>query len=177
MSSTVKTKTTKFPCPKCGKYYEPSIVTKGKSFMECKEHGIFEIDNKRSLNFRKFCSKLGSKPNRSQSYYTSTEERIKGYLDRRRLIEGIDYVHNCKIKNPNKQTYYWIDFLFHTRKIAIEVSPLIWHCMWGREKSELDKIKYLKSLGFKVVILKDKIMKRKYLKRIFDNLFKEEINK
>lgn len=167
----MKTRRTKFPCPSCGIYYEPQTVTKGKSFMLCKEHGIFETDNKKSLSFRKFCSKLGSKPNRSQGYYTSGEERIRQYLLRRGLIEGYDFIHNARIYNEDTKSYYWIDFYLPRYKTPIFIcyNPDVWHKLWNRSKSDKIKIDFLKKLG-KVVILKDKIMKRKYLTPLFNNL-------
>jgi len=152
--SSTETKLTSFPCPKCGKEYVPQITLKSKAMMICPEHGLFERDIKRSLSFRKFCSKLGSKPNRSPFYYTSPERRIKKLLDELKIV----YFHNVGIEVNGRK--YWLDFYIPPYTI-LSINPGIWHKLWNREES--DRIKYLtlKEKGFPVVIADDKILKMK----------------
>jgi len=153
-----KTDMTKFPCPKCGKYVKPFMFRKGdhKAVMECPSHGLFETDWKASRNFRLFCQKLGSKPNRSQGYYTAPEVRVKNYLDHFHLLEGVEYIHNCRIKNAERGVYYWVDYYLPFEQLIIEVSPSVWHKMWGREKSDKKKMEYLTKLGLTVINLDEK---------------------
>jgi len=123
--------------------------------MICPEHGLFEIDIKRSLYFRKFCSEIASKPNRSPFYYTSTEAKVKKALD---MINKI-YFHNVGIElNGHK---YWLDFLVVNPVSILAVNPSVWHKLWNREAS--DKIKYneLNKLNIPVIILDDRILKKK----------------
>lgn len=172
----IKTEPMKYPCPNCGRYELPYMHTKtGYAYMLCSKCKTqYKTSTKVSASFRKFCSKLGSKPNRSQGYYTSGEERIRQYLIRRGLLEGYDFIHNSRIYNKETKNYIWVDFFLprYNRPIFICYNPDVWHKLWGREKSDKIKLRYLKKLG-KVVVLKDKIMKRKYLTPLFDNLLSE----
>jgi len=143
---------TKFPCPKCGVYYTPEQILKTKAIMKCKEHGLFEIDINRSLNFRRFCSEIASKPNRSPFYYSSTELKIKKALE---ILKKI-FFHNVGIELNNRK--YWLDFLVLNPISILSVNPSVWHKLWNREKS--DKIKYqeLIKLNIPVIVLEDKIL-------------------
>ncbi len=168
----VRTELVKYPCPKCGIYYEPEFHMSGYAYMECKEHGLFKTSVKVSKNFRKFCSKIAKKPNRSPYYYTSTEKKVKDILDKAKYIEGIDYLHNVRIKDTTRKTkkggpiYYWLDFYIPKEELVISVNPTIWHRMWQREKSDNKKIKFLESLGLKVISIDEKSLNdiKRYIK-------------
>jgi len=155
-----KTRLTKFPCPICGTYYLPKENLKTKALMICSKHGMFETDIYKSLRFRKFCSIVGSKPNRDQGYYTPPEERIKKYLNWRGLTEGIDYIHNCRMKNG--RTYFWLDFYLpriyykNYKSTSIGADPKIWHKLWNRQKSDKKKVIFLEKHGIYHISLDEK---------------------
>jgi len=153
-----KTEIVKYPCPKCGTYSKPFMHNRdGIAYMLCKKCNIqYKTSCRVSANFRKFCQKLGSKPNRTQGYYTSSEIKIKKYLNHLGLIEGKDYIHNCRFKNIHNNCYYWVDFYLPFEKLIVEASPSVWHKMWGREKSDKKKVIYLTSLNLTVIILNEK---------------------
>jgi very-short-patch-repair endonuclease/predicted RNA-binding Zn-ribbon protein involved in translation (DUF1610 family) len=157
----IETVFTKFPCPKCGIYYEPYLTRKdGKAMLECPEHGLFETSIATSKNFRTFCAKLGSAPNRSPTYYTSSEERVKRFLLRRGMNDGLDFFHNARIGpflNENQhKIYFWCDFVVPKFKLVLEASPHIWHKMWNREQADIRKEHFLNSLGWNVINLDEK---------------------
>jgi len=154
-SKLEKINLTSFPCPKCGQFFMPQITLKSKAMMICPEHGLFETDIKRSLNFRKFCSKIASKPNRSPFYYSSSELKVKRALDD--LKEK--YFHNVGLEINHKK--YWLDFLVLPGKI-LSVNPSVWHKLWNREKSDNTKYYNLKLLGLDVIIIDDEILKLKH---------------
>ena len=149
-----KTEIVKFPCPKCGIYYEPSAQVGGYAFLNCPTHGLFKTSNAVSLNFRKFCSKLGSAPNRNPGYYTSEEEKVKRYLMKVGEVEGITFFHNARIQGVNEKgnkVFYWLDFVIPLKRIAIECNPSIWHKMWNREGADLRKESILSLLGVTLI--------------------------
>jgi len=149
------TELSKYPCPACGEYNKPYMInSKGKAIMFCKKHGTYETSIKVSKHFRKICSKIGRKPNRSQTYYTSLEKQVKSELDKKGLIEGIDYIHNVRIRDPNRKgVYFWLDFYLPRIGLVIECSPSLWHQRWSRDKSDSRKISLLESYGLKVLIV------------------------
>jgi len=148
-----RTRLTKFPCPKCGVYYEPEATLKTKAIMKCTEHGLFEIDINRSLNFRKFCSKIASKPNRSPFYYTTSELRIKEALDKL----NIKYFHNVGVEiNGHK---YWLDFYLPFYNVWISCDPSVWHKLWNRQSSDINKARSVVELGIKALPVKDEQLK------------------
>lgn len=157
----VETVFTKFPCPKCGVYYEPYLTRHdGKAMLECPEHGLFETSIATSKHFRTFCAKLGSAPNRSPTYYTSSEDKIRKYLLHWNLIEGLDFMHNCRIgpfvNENNRKMYYWCDFVVPKYKLVIECSPSIWHTRWNRQGADDRKKEHLAKLGWKMSSLDEK---------------------
>jgi len=146
---------TKFPCPKCGEYFEPYLInSKGRAMMECPKHGLYETKIAVSKNFRIFCSKVAKQPNRSQSYYTKSEQKVKDFLEKNGYREGIDFIHNARVKLNNR--YYWLDFYIPRERLVIEVSPKIWHQMWNRQESDKTKYQILKANGLRVVEVHDK---------------------
>lgn len=147
-----KTELVAYPCPKCGKYFLPYMHSiNGYAFMVCPEHGQFKTSVAVSVNFRRFCSKVGSQPNREQGFYTSSEEKIRRFLLKRGLVEGLDFVHNARIgpiiNEKGNKVYYWVDFLIPSYKLIIECSPKIWHC-YDKETEVLTSkgFKYFKDL-------------------------------
>lgn len=159
MRKKIPTQMTKFPCPKCGKYYEPYMTRKdGKAMCECPTHGLYETSIAVSKNFRLFCSKLGSAPNRSQGYYTSSEFRVKRYLDNHGQMEGLDYVHNARVPvvMDGKKRYFWPDFIVYSKRLIIGASPHIWHQMWARNNADDRFSDYMKGLGWEVINLDEK---------------------
>jgi len=171
-SSIPPTIMTKFPCPKCGKYYEPYMVnSKGIAMMHCPEHGLFETSVSVSKNFRKFCSKIASNNTRGRDYYTSTEKRVYKILLELGYREGFDFIHNCRFKNG--KVYYWLDFYFPYKHLGIEVSPKVWHRMWGREESEKRKEKYFKDNNITLIHIEDVLLNNKrILKKALENILK-----
>lgn len=152
----IPTKFTKFPCPKCGKYYEPYMTRKdGKAMCECPNDGLYETNIAVSKNFRVFCSKLGSAPNRDPHYYTSAESIVKRYLENRGLTEGLDFTHNTRIevKMNGKKRYFWPDFVVPQKKLIIGASPNIWHKMWARNDADDRFTAHMKTLGWDVINL------------------------
>lgn len=154
---------TKFPCPICGKYYEPYMTRKdGKAMLECPTHGLYETSIAVSKNFRLFCSKLGSKPNRESWYYTSSEFKVKRYLDKAGLVEGLDYFHNNRVpvEIDGKERYFWPDFTVPAKKLIIGASPAIWHRMWARNKADDRFTEIMKKLGWKTIHLDEKDLQK-----------------
>jgi len=166
LKAKIKTEVLKYPCPKCGTYHKPYMHdVKGFAYMLCtKCKTQYKTSTAVSANFRKFCSKVGSKPNRSPSYYTSSEEKIRRFLLRRNLNEGLDFFHNARIgpfENENKRkVYYWADFVIPSKKLIIEASPSVWHKMWNRESADRQKNLILRDLGWEVIHLDEKDMKQ-----------------
>lgn len=157
----IETRLTKFPCPICGIYTEPYMVTKtGISMMECKEHGLYQTSNKVSKNFRKFCSKIASHPNRSQSYYTPLEAKVRDILLGAGYKIGKDFIHNCLFRNC--KSIYFVDFYLPREDLILECSPKIWHSLWNRRASDEKKYKFLSDLGLKVVEVDEKNYKEVY---------------
>lgn len=134
MKKQVPTEEVEYPCPKCGTYTKPYMHSRdGFAYMICPKCNVqYKTSVAVSANFRKFCSKVGSAPNRSPSYYTSSEEKVRYFLQNRGLLEGLDFFHNARVgpfKNEkNRKVYYWVDFAIPKYKLIIEVSPSIWHC-------------------------------------------------
>jgi len=87
--------------------------------MVCKKCGIqYKTNVAVSANFRLFCAKLGSAPNRDPHYYTSSEERVQRFLERRGLKEGLDYFHNSRVavEVDGKRRYFRPDFVVLARR-------------------------------------------------------------
>lgn len=145
-----------YPCPECGTYNKPYMHTKdGYAYMLCKNCKVqYKTSTKVSANFRKFCSKIASKPNKSQSYYTSLELKVKRILLKLGYREGIDFIHNCMI--PNGKVKYYVDFYLPKESLVIECSPSIWHNMWNREESDRRKMEFLMSEGLNVLEVDEK---------------------
>ena len=157
----IETVFTKFPCPVCGVYYEPYLTRKdGKAMLECPNHGLFETSIATSKNFRIFCAKLGSAPNRSPTYYTSSEAVIQRFLVNQGLKEGLEFFHNSRVGpflNGNKhKVYFWCDFVVPKYHLILEASPRIWHKLWNREQGDNRKELFLGNLGWKVINLDEK---------------------
>jgi len=165
-----KTKITKFPCPICGKYFPPNLVLKNRAIMKCPIHGLYEVNIDRSLHFREFCSKIASHSNKSRDYYTSTERKILKILRELGYKEGFDFIHNVRFKNGKK--YYWGDFYFPNKELILEVSPAIWHKMWGRRVSEETKKIFFKKHGITVIEITEPLLNasQKLLKRALKNI-------
>jgi hypothetical protein len=155
VSTETETILTKFPCPICGQYSIPYLVTKdGISMCECKDHGLYQTSNKVSKNFRIFCSRIASKPNRSQSYYTSLEKKVRKILEECGYHQGKDFFHNILIENGRRK--YYVDFILPVENLVIEANGSVWHNLWNRKNSDETKIKYLESLGYRVVVVDEK---------------------
>lgn len=172
VESNVPTEVVKYPCPICGSYNPPFMHTAdGYALMECPKHGLYKTSVKVSKNFRKFCSKIAKKPNRTQGYYTPGEQKIREFLTERcGLREGIDFIHNCRIRSEH--SYYWVDFYLPKLELIIEFSPRIWHNMWGRRESDQRKREFLESNGLRVIDISDKDLEN--LEEILDFLVSED---
>ena len=154
LAKSPKTEIVKFPCPKCGIYYEPTSQVGGYAFMNCPKDGLFKTSNAVSLSFRKFCSKLGGAPNRNPGYYTSEEDKVRRYLVKIGEVEGVTFFHNARIQAVNdkgNKVFYWLDFVLPIRRIVIECNPSIWHKMWNREGADIRKQTILGLLGLTLV--------------------------
>ena len=177
MKKKIETELTRFPCPTCGKYYIPYMSKKdGKALLECEEHGLYETSIAVSKNFRKFCSRIARKPNRSPIYFTSVEGKLRNILDELDLIEGLDYFHNSRIgfTNTNKRkVYYWLDFVIPAFKLIIECSPVVWHKLWRREISDKRKQELIEQLGWKYISLNEKEINKNKLLEIFKRKLEE----
>jgi len=154
----VKTEEVEYPCPKCGTYNLPYMHSKGYAMMLCKKCGIqYKTSMKVSAHFRKFCSDIASKPNRSQSYYTSLEKKVKKILERNGYVQGRDYFHNIMFVNQeDKRRKYFVDFYIPEEHLILECNGSIWHDLWNRKESDRRKIKYLEKLGNIVIIITEK---------------------
>jgi len=156
----VETEEVEYPCPKCGHYEKPYMYNrKGYAYMLCSKCGVqYKTSTKVSANFRKLCSRVAKKPNRTQGYYTPIEKKIKQLLDKNGYREGIDYIHNCRVRNG--KSYYWLDFYIPSEHLVIEVDPKIWHTRWNREESDKRKYTFLKEQGLNVISVTEKDYKR-----------------
>jgi very-short-patch-repair endonuclease len=156
----VQTEPVAYPCPICGKYNVPEYhQTDGKAIMRCKDHGLYKTSVSVSLNFRKFCKKLGSAPNRSPVYYTSSERKLRDLLLNIGLIEGLDFYHNSRISTVNgngRKIYFWIDFIIPKYKMIVECNITIWHSLWQRGTADLRKKELIEKLGWKYIGLNEK---------------------
>jgi len=147
----VPTEELSYPCPSCGTYNLPYMHSRdGYAYMLCKKcKKQYRTSTAVSANFRKFCSKVGSKPNRSPTFYTSSEKSAKQYFDRLGYREGLDYWHNVRVKLNG--TYCWLDFYFPKLDLAVEISPSVWHRMWNRQEADKKKEDALKKAGVTVI--------------------------
>ncbi|MEM2260831.1 MAG: DUF559 domain-containing protein [Ignisphaera sp.] len=148
-----------YPCPKCGIYNKPFMYTsEGIALMLCSNCNVqYKTSTKVSANFRKFCSKVARKKNRSQSYYTSLEKKAKKILEDNGYIQGRDYFHNILFENGRSK--YYVDFFIPKENLIIEINGSVWHNLWNRQSSDNKKIKYLESLGYNVIVLSEKTIK------------------
>ena len=152
----IQTEEVLYPCPKCGTYSKPRFIDKkGYAYMLCPECKTqYKTSTAVSINFRKFCSKIASQPNRSQTHYTSLERKVKKVLDEFKYKEGIDYIHNAAVRN-GKHIYY-LDFYIPRENKVIECNGSVWHQLWNREESDKRKIEYLKEHGLTIIIVTEK---------------------
>jgi very-short-patch-repair endonuclease len=161
-SKEIATEEVKYPCPKCGHYYKPFMYDReGFALMLCETCNCqYKTSTRVSANFRKFCQKLGSAPNRSPTYYTSSETVVQRFLIRHGLREGLEFFHNSRVGpfvNDNKhKVYFWCDFVVPKYTLILEASPHIWHKMWNREQADNRKELALNDLGWKVINLDEK---------------------
>jgi len=131
----------------------------GFAFMLCKKCKVqYKTSTAVSANFRKFCSKLGSAPNRSPTHYTSAEQTVQRYLEKRGLREGLDFTHNTrvKVKMDNKSRFFWPDFVIPAKKLIVGASPHIWHQMWARNNADDRFTLAMKEIGWEVINLNEK---------------------
>jgi hypothetical protein len=155
---------TKYPCPKCqSSYHTPVRHENGYAICECPIHGEYRINVQLSFNFRRLCSIVASKPNRSPSYYTPPEKEVKAILEKIGLKENIDFYHNKPFKDTDNKTIYYPDFVVERPvKAIIGVDPRIWHSRWNRESSDYRKKLFFKRLGYMYISLSDKDRERWY---------------
>ena len=160
-----------YRCPNCGTYNKPYLIRKdGVACMLC-EKCKAEYRTKTSVmkNFRIYSSRLGSKKNRSPTFYNSMEKQIKKILEELGYREGIDFFHNSRIKGEGR-SYYWVDFILPIEKIVIEVNGSIWHKIGDRETSDTKKRSFLENIGFTVLEIDEKILKKpKEVKKMIKN--------
>jgi len=177
--SKVKTEEVTYPCPTCGVYNKPFMHNKaGFAFMLCSGCKVqYKTSTKVSANFRKYCSRIARKPNRSQTYYSSSERALKTYLERKGLIEGLNFQHNVRIragllkksqefkgtdgkKHKAEWKYYWLDFVIPELHLVVEVDPEIWHKLWGREKSDKEKKIFINSFSWELLSLNSEAIRK-----------------
>ena len=141
----------KYPCPKCRSNYKaPKRIEGTWAICECEIHGEWRVSFVRSFKFRKLCSIVASKPNKSSSYYTPPERKVREILN----DLGLKYEHNKMFRNGRSK--YYVDFCIEDPKLVIEVSPSIWHERWNREESELRKKQFLRGLGYSLLELTER---------------------
>jgi len=169
LCSNISTELVDYPCPSCGKYNKPYMHSKGYAMMVCSQCGKqYRTSVKVSSQFRKFCSEVAKKPNRSQSYYTSFESKVRDILLENGYREGIDFIHNVRVplKVEGKTRYYWLDFYIPHEDLVIECNPKIWHHMWNRQTSDRVKYELLEKEGLKILLVSERNIKEinRYLK-------------
>jgi len=148
------TQLTPYPCPECqGNYKLPDHHKDGYAVCYCEKHGEYRTNVNQSLNFRRFCSRIARKPNKSPTYFTPPELKVKKALD----SLDITYTHNQRFK-ARQGVYYYPDFVVESKKLVIGVDPSIWHSRWNRTKSDKRKIAYFKDLGYRYLSLPEDIL-------------------
>jgi len=150
------TEEVQYPCPRCGTYSKAQFYSKdGYAFMLCPECKTqFKTSTKASINFRKFCSRIATGGNISQTKYSSLEKKVRRILEKKGYVQGRDFLHNVLIENGRRK--YYVDFLLYRKNMVLECNGSIWHKLWNRKESDKRKIEYLKSLGFKILIVDEK---------------------
>ena len=100
---------------------------------------------RRGENFKKLCSKVASKPNKSPTYYNSFERRAPQTLQGLGSRANSDFFHNQKLLS------YYPDFIFPDKKVIIEVDGSIWHEYWSiPEKNRKRNQRIQRETGFQV---------------------------
>ena len=152
----IETTEVKYPCPRCGTYTKAEFIDKkGYAYCLCPNCKTqYKTSTRISINFRKFCSKIASEPNRSQLHYSSLEKKVKKILDKFGYREGIDYIHNVAMRNG--RSIYYIDFYIPRENKVIECNGTVWHDLWNRRASDKRKLKFLEEQGLRVIIVTEK---------------------
>jgi len=116
--------------------------------------------NKRAENFRRVCSKLAKKNNKSPQHYSSLEMIVKKSLEKDLgLIENLHYFHNARVSTINsngRKVPFWVDFIIPTMNLVIEASPKMFHNLKRKVESDLRKKEYIINNGFIFVALSEK---------------------
>ena len=165
----MKTEEVEYPCAKCGTYNLPYMHSKkGFAFMLCKKcKSQYKTSTAVSANFRKFCSRIAQKPNKSPGYYTSAELKVKNYLEKRGYKEGLSFFHNSRVPviMDSKSRYFFPDFTIPEKKLMIGASPSIWHTRWARNNADDRFTLAMKKLGWEVINLDEKDLQQLNKKR------------
>jgi len=159
-----KTELVKYRCPSCGHYNTPYFFDrKGHAFSLCEKcKAEYKTSTGTIANFRKFSSRQGKKPNRSPTYYSSSERTVKRYLEKYGLIENLDFFHNARVRDTNREkpVYFWLDFIIPSRKLVVECDPEVWHKLDGREESDKRKKDFIESLGWTFISLNNECIRK-----------------
>ena len=100
-------------------------------------------------NFKKLCSKVASRPNKSPTYYNSFERKVLKALNDLGFRAGSDFFHNQRLLS------YYPDFMFPDKKVIIEVDGSIWHEYWDVPKKNRKRNQRIqKEVGFRVFRIK-----------------------
>ena len=150
-----ETQLVKYKCPTCGEYNEPYMHdTSGKAYCLCSScNSQYVTLPKRNANFRRFCQRVSRKNTLAQSSYSKQELKIKEFLEKLGFREGLDFIHNARVKSPTG--YYWLDFYLPKKDLVIEYSPDVWHSLDNRKKSDERKLRFLEENNLDVIIIRD----------------------
>jgi len=148
----LETEVVEYPCPECGRYNKPYMHNlKGYAFQLCEGCGTqYKTSTRVSASFRRYCSRTAQNPNRSPTFYTSSEKKVKKLMEAKGYVEGIDYWHNVRIADPERKgVYFWLDFYLPLQRLVVECSPRVWHALWDRRSSDRRKRLLVESYGLR----------------------------
>jgi hypothetical protein len=92
------------------------------------------------------------------------ENKVKIELESTGFKEGLDFWHNVRVKT-DYGSYIWLDFYLPRKNTVIEVSPSIWHEMFGRRSSDLKKLDFLSRQNLSTIeVTEYNIKNREWLK-------------
>ena len=114
----------------------------------------------RKDNFKLLASDASLKWNR-QGGWSDPELRVKEILSFYGMEEKVNYLHNFKIQNEAQTQFYSLDFFFPDPRMAIEVSPDIWHKDLGNtEEKDRRKLSWMERIGIKVHVIDSAMLAR-----------------
>jgi len=168
-------KKTSHKCPNCGELNHPRDILESENriLVHCKKcHLDYSSSLSGTIRFQQFCSNIMHEYEKRGKWSTS-ELAVKAILKELGFKEKIHYLHNFKLQNRKQTGYFSLDFFFPHLKLVLECSPSIWHSRMGNaDKKDTRRKRWLETLGFNVITLKEDILSspeklRKFLKDVF----------